>query len=61
VQPVLHPHYGRQQITPPANGNYDATSNVYSPRPGFSGTDTFKVRINDKTGEQDVTIEVRVF
>ena len=61
VQPVLHPHYGRQQITPPANGNYDATSNVYSPRPGFSGTDTFKVRINDKTGDQDVTIEVRVF
>jgi hypothetical protein len=60
VQPVLHPHYIRQQISAPTNGSYNAASNVYSPRPGFSGTDTFKVRINDKTGEQDVTIEVRV-
>lgn len=60
VQPVLHPNYSRQIITTPAHGTYNAASNVYSPRPGFVGTDVFKIRINDSTGEQDVTIEVRV-
>jgi hypothetical protein len=60
VQPVLHRIYTRQQLQAPANGTYNALSNTYQPNPGFSGTDTFKIRINDKTGDQDVTIVVRV-
>jgi hypothetical protein len=60
VRPVLHPNYKRQQVSAPAYGSYDAANNLYSPQPNFSGIDRFIIRINDDTGEQDVTVEVRV-
>lgn len=60
VQPILHGVYTRQVLTAPTNGSYDATTNTYRPRSGFSGTDSLRLRINDSTGEQDVLVQVLV-
>jgi hypothetical protein len=60
VKPVLHWIYLRETLEAPADRTYDATSNSYMPNPGFVGSDTFKIRINDRSGEQDVTIVVKV-
>jgi hypothetical protein len=60
ISPVLHSIYSRQQIVAPVNGSYDALTNKYSPNPGFVGTDTFRIRISDRTGQQEVLISVRV-
>lgn len=60
VAPVLHSKYLRTLVSSPSGGSYDATSNLYSPNRGFVGTDTFKIRIDDGSGEQDVTVVVKV-
>ena len=60
VSPVLHSRYSRQLILAPSNGSYDSTNNLYSPNRDFNGTDTFKIRINDGSGTQDVTVVVKV-
>ena len=60
AQPILHSAYNRQVLAAPTNGSYDAATNTYRPRTGFTGTDTLRLRISDGTGEQDVQVQLRV-
>ncbi len=60
VAPVLHPVYSRQLVTAPENGVYDAEKNIYRPFAGFVGSDSFRLLISDKTGQQEVQVVVTV-
>jgi hypothetical protein len=52
----------RSIVTPPANGTavLDGDRAIYTPNSGFSGADSFVVRVSDGTLSRDVTVSVRV-
>lgn len=60
IKPLLHDHYIKTILTAPAQGVYDAQRNVYSPKPGFVGNDSFRVLVDDSTGQQEVNIRILV-
>lgn len=60
TSPRLHDIYTRTLIGEPANGRYDPDTNRYYPNIDFVGEDSFIVRLDDRTGTQEVEIRVKV-